>query len=124
MLRFCSGPIDSVLIATPIMHASGLTCQLIPALLAGWTAVLLAPLGLALGAPFPAGLSAVSERAGTRIPWLWAVNSATSVLGSVLATLVSIHLGIAATLVACLPLVKSRVSSPPKAVKRTCVVMA
>ena len=60
-------------------------------------AALLLPLGLLLGMPFPAGLAAVSGRAPTRIPWLWAVNSATSVLGSVGATLVAIHLGIRAS---------------------------
>ncbi|MDD5308712.1 MAG: hypothetical protein PHU25_15450 [Deltaproteobacteria bacterium] len=59
---------------------------------------LLVPLGLVLGGPFPTGLSAVAERAPSRIPWLWSVNSATSVLGSVLATLVSLHAGITATL--------------------------
>lgn len=62
------------------------------------SALLLAPLGFAMGIPFPAGLHAVSERAASRVPWLWAVNSATSVLGSVLATLVSLHAGIDASL--------------------------
>ena len=62
------------------------------------TAVLLTPVGLLLGIPLPAGLSAVAARAGTRIPWLWAINSTTSVLGSVVAILVSIHAGISTTL--------------------------
>ena len=65
---------------------------------AALAAALLAPLGLLLGMPFPAGLSAVAERAPHRIPWLWGINSATSVLGSVLATLCSLHFGISATL--------------------------
>jgi hypothetical protein len=47
---------------------------------------------------FPTGIRAVGERAPTRVPWLWSVNSSTSVLGSVLATLVSLHVGIEATL--------------------------
>lgn len=59
---------------------------------------LIAPLGFLLGMPFPAGLAAVARRAPTRIPWLWGVNSATSVLGSVAATLVSIHAGLTATM--------------------------
>lgn len=63
-------------------------------------AALLAPLGFLLGAPFPSGLRAVADRAKTRIPWLWSVNSATSVLGSVLATLLALHAGARTTLAA------------------------
>jgi SAM-dependent methyltransferase len=61
-------------------------------------ALTLAPLGFLLGAPFPSGLRAVADRATTRIPWLWSVNSATSVLGSVFATLLALHVGVSATL--------------------------
>jgi hypothetical protein len=57
-----------------------------------------APLGFALGVPLPTGLARVGERSSSPIPWLWAMNSATSVLGSVLATFVAIHLGIDASL--------------------------
>ncbi len=59
---------------------------------------LLAPTGILLGMPYPTGLAAVAARAGGRIPWLWSVNSATSVLGSVTAVLVSMHAGITATI--------------------------
>jgi len=59
---------------------------------------LLAPTGLLLGMPFPAGLRAVAARAGTRIPWLWSVNSATSVLGSVAAVIVAMHAGVGVVL--------------------------
>ncbi len=62
-------------------------------------AALIAPLGFLLGAPLPSAIRAVSARAGTRVPWLWSVNSGTSVLGSVLATLTAMHAGIIATLV-------------------------
>ncbi|MCP4604001.1 MAG: hypothetical protein GY847_26350 [Proteobacteria bacterium] len=62
------------------------------------TAVLLAPAGLLLGMPLPAGLFSVSQRANSRIPWLWAINSTTSVLGSVSATVFSMHTTISATL--------------------------
>jgi SAM-dependent methyltransferase len=60
---------------------------------------LLAPLGVLLGMPYPAGLAAISRRAPTRTPWLWGLNSATSVLGSVTAILISIHVGLRAALV-------------------------
>lgn len=71
-----------------------------PALRAALAGVAIAPAGLLLGIPFPAGLSAVSRRANTRIPWLWSINSATSVLGSILATLTSLHAGIPGSLLA------------------------
>ena len=49
--------------------------------------------------PYPACLAAISRRAPTRTPWLWGLNSATSVLGSVCAILISIHVGLRAALV-------------------------
>jgi hypothetical protein len=76
----------------------GLTLGAAPVLRALVCAALVVPLGLLLGAPYPAGLAAVAARAPGRVPWLWAVNSATSVLGSVLATIVSLHAGIDASL--------------------------
>ena len=63
-------------------------------------AVLLTPLGFLMGTPFPSGLAAVRERNADRIPWLWGVNGATSVLGSVLSTVGSMHFGIRILLVA------------------------
>jgi hypothetical protein len=66
---------------------------------AALAALIMVPMGFLLGVPFPTGLSVVAQRAGTRIPWLWSVNSATSVLGSVLATITSLHAGISVTLV-------------------------
>ncbi|MEB2311384.1 MAG: hypothetical protein OZ921_11550 [Sorangiineae bacterium] len=69
-----------------------------PALRALLAVALIAPLGLLLGLPLPALLREVSLRARARVPWLWSVNSGTSVLGSVLATLTTMHAGITATL--------------------------
>lgn len=62
------------------------------------TAGLLAPLALLLGVPFPAGLEIVAARSPSRVPWLFGINSATSVLGSIGATLCSLHAGITVTL--------------------------
>ncbi len=61
-------------------------------------AVMLLPMGMLLGVPFPAGLRAIGERAGTRIPWLWSINGAMSVLASTLATVVALHAGITMSL--------------------------
>jgi hypothetical protein len=85
---FSVGPVLEALLGTP------------PFVRALAAAVLIAPLGLVLGAPFPTGLTAVAGRAPDRVAWLWAVNSATSVLGSVVATIVSLHAGVTATFVA------------------------
>ncbi|HEY3067182.1 MAG TPA: hypothetical protein VGL09_15420 [Methylomirabilota bacterium] len=45
----------------------------------------LAPMGIAMGMPYPLGLRMVSAVAPARVPWVWAVNAAASVLGSILA---------------------------------------
>ena len=58
----------------------------------------LAPLGWLLGSMLPTWLLNVTLRAPRRIPWLWGINGAASVLGSVLATLVAIHAGISGCL--------------------------
>lgn len=71
----------------------------VPSARALFAALMLAPLGLMLGMPFPTGLSAIAKRARTRIPWLWSINSATSVLGSVLATITSLQIGIPGSIV-------------------------
>jgi hypothetical protein len=65
------------------------------ALVAG---ICLAPLGFLMGVPLPSGLSAMRRRDAARVPWLWGVNGAASVLGSVGATLSSMHVGITALL--------------------------
>lgn len=62
---------------------------------------LLFPLGLALGGCLPAAFRA-ARGAGLEaaLPWLWAVNGASSVLASFLAVLVSMELGIPACVAA------------------------
>jgi spermidine synthase len=64
---------------------------------------LLVPLGFAMGMPFPTGLRAVAETFETRsqassIEWAWAMNAASSVLGSVLAIVVAVQFGLNVTL--------------------------
>jgi hypothetical protein len=62
------------------------------------SALLLAPLGFAMGMPFPAGLRAVARTVGS-IEWAWAMNAASSVLGSVLAIVIAIQFGLNVTLI-------------------------
>jgi Spermine/spermidine synthase domain len=65
-------------------------------------ALMVAPLGCLLGVALPAGLRAVAARDPSRVAWLWGVNGAGSVLGSIVATLVSLHAGTSmAMLVGC-----------------------
>jgi hypothetical protein len=65
--------------------------------------LLLVPLGFAMGMPFPTGLRALDslgrlDLRDNRVEWAWAMNAASSVLGSVLAMLVAIHFGMNVTL--------------------------
>lgn len=54
---------------------------------------LLAPLGLALGMPFPLGVQALSKGSPSLVAWAWGINGYTSVLGSVLTVVLSIAIG-------------------------------
>jgi hypothetical protein len=75
------------------------------------SAVILVPLGFVMGMPFPTGLRAMApdSRAiadaemgpagdGNRVEWAWALNAASSVLGSVLAMFLAIEWGLRTTL--------------------------
>ena len=61
-------------------------------------ALVLAPLGFAMGMPFPTGLRALARAEDNTIEWAWALNAASSVLGSVLAMVVAIQWGLNVTL--------------------------
>src|SRR5579859_1936546 len=62
------------------------------------SAALLAPVGFLMGMPFPTGLRALENTEAGAIEWAWAMNAAASVLGSVLAMVIAVHFGMAATL--------------------------
>jgi len=80
----------------------------------GVCAVVLGPLGLAMGMPFPTGLRAIANKHELELPasesgalageedngveWAWAMNAASSVLGSVLAMVIAIRFGLNVTL--------------------------
>jgi len=57
------------------------------------SALLIAPLAFLMGMPFPLGMSVVSEKLPSWIPWAWGVNGCASVVSAILATLLAIHLG-------------------------------
>ena len=75
------------------------------------SALLLVPLGFAMGMPFPTGLQALASLPAPEFPagqddeaqenaveWAWALNAGSSVLGSVLAIVVAIQFGLNVTL--------------------------
>jgi predicted membrane-bound spermidine synthase len=82
---------------SPILHALvGLPQESKVAI----AAFLIIPLGFAMGMPFPSGLRMLGESRGddNRIEWAWAMNAASSVLGSVLSMAVAIQFGLGVTL--------------------------
>jgi hypothetical protein len=61
---------------------------------------ILAPVGFLMGIPFPAGLRWFlgEEKLSPRLPWVWSINGAASVIASVLAALLALSFGLAWTL--------------------------
>ncbi len=55
--------------------------------------MLLAPLGLLMGVPFPRGLGWLARTAPQLTAWAWAINGCTSVIASVLAALLALQWG-------------------------------
>lgn len=60
--------------------------------------LLIAPLAMCMGVPFPVGMLRLSGTADDAIPWAWAINGFASVVGAVLAALLAIHFGFAAVI--------------------------
>ncbi|MEM1450999.1 MAG: hypothetical protein AAGI22_17905, partial [Planctomycetota bacterium] len=52
-----------------------------------------APVGLLLGVPFAHGIASLERRWPAIVPWAWAANAATTVVGSIVAVIVSINFG-------------------------------
>ncbi len=121
--RWLSTPAQGWLPLLSIAAVIALYVYLLPVMLSSWvglpftvklsvSAVLLVPLGFAMGMPFPTGLRAlasaparefapsaplpsnVKETADNAVEWAWAMNAASSVLGSVLAMIIAIHFGL------------------------------
>ncbi len=63
------------------------------------TTLLIAPLGFAMGMPFPTALQRLEGWHAPSVRWAWSLNSASSVLGSVGALFFSIYLGLIQTLI-------------------------
>jgi spermidine synthase len=115
------GWIPLALLVVAIAVTTGVLPRLLLALIGlpfvaklGVCAVVLGPLGLAMGMPFPTGLRAITNSGQPELPvsefgepatnedngveWAWAMNAASSVLGSVLAMVIAIRFGLNVTL--------------------------
>jgi hypothetical protein len=75
--------------------------------------VLIAPLAFCMGMPFPLGLARVEAADARLVPWAWGINGCASVTGAVLATLLAIHVGFTAVIVAALVLYAVAAASRP-----------
>ncbi|NOX61805.1 MAG: hypothetical protein GXP42_07650 [Chloroflexi bacterium] len=64
--------------------------------------LLIAPLGLLMGMPFPLGIRMVSRTNELLIPWAWGVNGFASVLGSIMAVMLAQSIGFALVMVVAL----------------------
>ncbi len=76
--------------AAPIVHAAqplGLPARATIGLL------LLAPLGIAMGMPFPTGLRALAGDRPGAVAWAWALNGFASVIAASVATLIAVEWG-------------------------------
>ncbi len=62
------------------------------------TACLIAPAAFLMGMPFPIGLTRLEARFPQAVRWAWALNAASSVLGSAGAIFLAIYVGLRATL--------------------------
>jgi hypothetical protein len=84
--------------------------------------LVIAPLGIMMGMAFPLGIRLLEEDGPAMIPWVWGVNGACSVMGSILAWGLSLNFGYNATLwtatviygCACLVMIlnRSRIHAP------------
>jgi spermidine synthase len=55
--------------------------------------LVISPVAFLIGMPFPLGLTIVGRLSPSWVPWAWAINAFTTVLGTLLAVLLSMHFG-------------------------------
>ncbi|MCL4867365.1 MAG: hypothetical protein KJ063_00215 [Anaerolineae bacterium] len=79
-----------LLLLTPILT---LTQQWPLGVRIGVAVLFIFPAGFMMGQPFPLGLRWIGGRDAAVTPWLWAINGATSVVGSAMATILALQFG-------------------------------
>jgi hypothetical protein len=55
--------------------------------------LLICPLAVLMGMPFPVAMSELSASSKALIPWAWAINGCASVISAVLAALIAVQYG-------------------------------
>jgi hypothetical protein len=94
-------------IVTLVILVSVVMNSVMPAFLGyslGWRIVavtlLIAPIGMALGVPFPTGMRVVEANCPQLLPWCWAINGFLSVFSSVFCIVASMVVGFTVVLLA------------------------
>jgi hypothetical protein len=64
-----------------------------------YTILILIPLGILMGMPFPLGIAILNQYSSRIIPWAWCVNGCASVLSSVMAMIIALSWGFTGTLI-------------------------
>jgi hypothetical protein len=83
-------------LASPIVSQAGIGWPLGVKIVV--SAAMIAPAAFAMGMPFPTGLRRLEQRHSASVRWAWALNAASSVLGSALAIFLALYLGLRETL--------------------------
>jgi len=97
--RKCSVLVGFLLIMTLLLPA--IIEVSLPMSLAGRlmvTVLVVAPMGYLMGQPFPLGVALLRERSERLVPWVWSLNGALSVLGSILTLVLAINFGYTTTM--------------------------
>jgi hypothetical protein len=62
------------------------------------TVLLIAPAGVLMGMPLPAGIRLMTANHSALVPWAWGMNGALSVIGATLAVFIAMNWGFSVTL--------------------------
>jgi spermidine synthase len=66
--------------------------------------LLIAPLAVWMGMPFPLGLARLAAQAPALVPWAWSINGCASVISAVAATLLAMNIGFSGVIIAAIGL--------------------
>ena len=80
-----------------------------------YSILLICPIAVLMGMPFPVALSELGESNRELIPWAWAINGCASVISAVLAALIAVDYGFTVVIVVAVLLYVIAMLSFPKA---------
>jgi hypothetical protein len=66
----------------------------------GSTLLIITPLAMVMGFPFPLAIAALKEKQAGAVPWAWGLNGCGSLIGPVLGIAIAIYGGVTAVLLA------------------------